>query len=291
MVVVVSPVVTGATTAERMAALTAEPGTPVASAVPTAAAVTGGVSGTYGGGGVTGGYGGTYGGVGVTGGVAGKGGFGGSFGGSAGVTGKGGCGAASGSGGSSGSPALGKACSHFCTRFPYSSCSTDLEGPSDCIAQCRAGFGFGSWCQAPLTDFLICAGFALNPGATCDEQGGNACAGPGCLSDALISCAFEYDALLQCEASPRPLPPCPPPPDPPLPPGCTREGGSGDGFCTRSTFCASGFTAATECHYLFDPAGTWNCQCYVNGENIGSMTSIGQTGDQCREAAISCGLY
>jgi hypothetical protein len=254
--------------------------------------VTGGYGGTYGGGPVTGGYGGTYGGGPITGGVAGKGGYGGTgFGGSAGVTGTGGCGAASGSGGSSGSPALGKACSLFCSRFPYSTCSTDLDGPADCITQCRAGFGFSSWCEAPLTDFLMCAGQVLDPNALCDEQGEGACGGPGCFSDAVISCSFEYYALSDCAASPRPLPPCPPPPNPPLPPECGQAQSWENGYCSRETFCASGLTTMTECYYLFDSANQWACECYANGYAIGSLTANGTTGDACQQAAAFCGVY
>ena len=48
---------------------------------------------------------------------------------------------------SSGSPALGKACSLFCPRFPYSSCSADFDGPPDCSLEVPGRVRLRPWCE------------------------------------------------------------------------------------------------------------------------------------------------
>ena len=239
----------------------------------------GGVSagGTYPTGGVnTGGVGGS---------VAGKGGYGG-----VGGTGKGGCGAASGSGGSAGSPALGKACASFCPRYPYAACGgvSDFEGPRDCLSKCQNSFGLSPWCDYALVDFLNCATSYLNPNAMCIVSGGQ-CYGPGCVVDAVNACAQQYVNLLDCQDSPRPLPPCPPPPNRPLPPGCSLGASQGTNYCMRDTACPMG-DFMTECFLEDDLRGTWLCDCFRNGVYEGSVDSPSTT-DVCATGAQRCGYY
>jgi hypothetical protein len=260
----------------------------------------GGSYGGYGGdyGGSYGGYGGDYGGGaygGVTGGAYPKGGYGGTitggyggtFAGSAGVAGKGGCGAVSGSGGG-GSPALGKACSVFCPRFPYLSCPSDFESPRDCLEKCQNGFGLGSWCDYALYDFLVCASGYLNPQAMCVVQG-DVCYGPGCTVDAVNGCLEQYLALGDCQDSPRPLPPCPPPPNPPLPPNCGQVGSTSPDYCLRETTCPN-LRLTTQCFPQFDVNASYYCDCFSNGEFLGSVQTSG-TMDPCQAGAALCGFY
>jgi hypothetical protein len=276
----------------------------------------GGYGGTYGGGaydgtypsggfpsgGFGGSYGGTYpsggvtsGGAFPTGGTVTTGGFGGSvgrggYGGSAGMPGKGGCGAASGSGGSAGSPALGKACATFCPRYPYASCGevSDFEGPRDCLNKCQNSFGLSPWCDYALVEFLNCAGSYLNPNAMCLVSGGQ-CYGPGCVVDAVNACAFQYVALLDCQDSPRPVPPCPPPPGRPVPPGCTVSGGQGPGDCHRETICPM-VDFMTECERDSPMSNYWYCYCYRNGVFETSVETQ-TTPDVCATGAQLCGYY
>jgi hypothetical protein len=266
-----------------------------------------GVGGTGAYGGVTtGGFAGSYGGVYPTGGIntggaiptggVTTGGFAGSFagkggtGGSAGVAGKGGCGAASGAGGSSGSPALGKACATFCPRYPYASCGgvSDFEGPRDCLGKCQNGFGLSSWCEYALVDFLNCAASYLNPNAMCIVSNGQ-CYGPGCVVDAVNACAFQYVTLLECQDTPRPIPPCPPPPNRPLPPGCSLSAGQGPGDCQRETSCPMG-NFLTECERDSSTSRDWYCNCYRNGVYEQSVQTLTST-DTCATAAQLCGYY
>jgi hypothetical protein len=240
--------------------------------------ITGGAFPTGGYGGVTtGGYGGTI-----------TGGYGGTYGGTAGVTGKGGCGAASGSGGGKGSPSLGKACALFCPTYPYASCPSDFEGPRDCLAKCQNGFGLGSWCQAELVNFLVCASNYLDPNAMCIVQG-DQCYGPGCTVDAINSCATEYIDLLECQDSPRPLPPCPPPPNRPLPPNCSQGASVGPDYCARETACPN-VDYKTECYPQYDDIGSWICNCSTNGVYLGSVVA-GPSMDACAAGALLCGYY
>jgi hypothetical protein len=206
------------------------------------------------------------------------------------MAGKGGCGAASGSGGSAGSPALGKACAAFCPRYPYASCGSvsDFEGPRDCLNKCQNSFGLSPWCDYALVDFLNCAGSYLNPNAMCIVSDGQ-CYGPGCVVDAVNACAFEYVALLDCQDSPRPLPPCPPPPNRPLPPGCSLGGAEGPGYCMRETSCPMG-NFMTECFFQGDPQSTYYCDCIRNGIYEYSV-EVPTTTDVCATAAQRCGYY
>jgi hypothetical protein len=261
----------------------------------------GSYGGNYGGGGYGGSYGGSYGGTYPTGGVpnggtygggpiggsAGRGGYGGTvitggssgaFGGSAGM----GCGAVSGTGGSAGaSVGLGKACSVFCSRFPYASCPSELGSPRECLTDCRQGFGLGSWCEPALASFLTCAGLELDPNAMCISQGGELCSGPGCLTDAVFACAKEYAALLECGDNPTPDP-CPPQP-------CSGQATTGVDFCFRQTTCPDTGSTWTECFYDYG-AGAWNCTCYDNGAVMGSLTMYSPA-DACQVSAELCGIY
>jgi hypothetical protein len=222
----------------------------------------------------------------TTGGFAGRGGTGGS----AGVAGKGGCGAASGAGGSSGSPALGKACATFCPRYPYASCGevSDFEGPRDCLSKCQNRFALNPWCDYALVEFLNCASSYLNPNAMCIVSDGQ-CYGPGCVVDAVNACAFQYVNLLECQDTPRPVPPCPPPPNRPLPPGCTLGTGVGPDYCVRQTSCPMG-NFMTECFSEFNAERTWLCDCYRNDVWEGSVGSS-STMDVCATGAQLCGYY
>ncbi len=236
----------------------------------------------------TGGYGGSVAGKGGYAGVAGvtgKGGYGG-VGGVGGVAGKGGCGASSGTGGG-GSPGLYKACSLFCTRYPYATCASDFEGPQDCLNKCQDGFNIGPWCEYALVDFLMCAGPVLNPNAMCVQQD-ELCYGPGCTLDAFNACANQYLTLLDCVDTPRPLPPCPPPPNPPVPPNCSQGAGYGDGYCERVTSCPS-VEYMTQCWVEPERGSIWSCECSLNGR-LTQVSTSGNSMDPCREGAALCGF-
>jgi hypothetical protein len=204
------------------------------------------------------------------------------------MPGKGGCGAASGSGGGAGSPGLGKACSYFCPRFPYQSCSSDFENPRDCLDQCQGGFGLGPWCEYALVDFLVCAAPFLNPNAVCMDDG-QFCYGPGCTLDAFNACAAQYFALAECERNPRPVPPCPPPPNPPLPPNCSQGVGVGPDMCERVTDCPN-VQYLTQCYYEFEGDNSWLCDCYLNGNYRTTVGANGNVGTVCQTAAAICGF-
>jgi hypothetical protein len=213
---------------------------------------------------------------------------GGTYGGVAGSAGKGGCGAASGSGGAGGSPGLGKACTMFCSSFPYRSCPGDFGGPLECLQNCQNGFNLGAWCEYALVEFLVCASQHLDPNAMCSQQG-DLCYGPGCTLDAVNACAAQYFTLLECQDNPRPVPPCPPPPDPPVPPNCVQGTSIGPGSCQRVTECPNGYYS-TECDYEDEGDDSWLCDCYFNGNYVTSVGVNGSSSTVCQTAASFCGF-